>query len=210
MSEVSTNELVTAAKALPGRQTAMEVSAVHHVNGHPIMPPFPVMIEQATFAMGCFWGAERRFWQIDGVYSTAVGYAGGYTPNPTYEEICTGMTGHTETVMVAYDSEVISYSDLLKVFWEAHDPTQGMRQGADTGTQYRSAIFCYSPEQEQVARKSQDAYQKALANEGYPAISTSIELITDFYYAEDYHQQYLSKNPEGYCGLKGTGISCQI
>lgn len=203
-------QMVSATKALPGRAAAMEVPATHYVNGHSLQPPFPVEIEQAVFALGCFWGAERRFWQLEGVYSTAVGYAGGYTPNPTYEEVCSGMTGHAEVVLVAYDTDVIRYEDLLKVFWEAHDPTQGMQQGGDVGTQYRSAIYFYTSKQEQAALNSLQHYQESLAEAGYPQITTMVEKLTDFYYAEHYHQQYLAKNPQGYCGVGGTGVACQI
>ena len=203
-------QMISAAKALPGRDTAVQVPPAHYITGHSLQPPFPVGIEQAAFAMGCFWGAERRFWQLPGVYSTAVGYAGGYTPNPTYEEVCSGMTGHAEVVMVAYDSEFLNYRDLLKIFWEAHDPTQGMRQGGDIGTQYRSAIYWYTKEQGRAAVKSRQQYQRALSKEGLAKISTTVERLSEFYYAEQYHQQYLAKNPSGYCGLGGTGIACNI
>ena len=195
--------------ALPGRDTPLPVAASHFVNGHPVKPPFPDGMQQAVFGLGCFWGAERRFWQQDGVYSTAVGYAGGYTPNPTYEEVCTGMTGHAEVVLVVFDPAVISYADLLRVFWESHDPTQGMRQGNDQGTQYRSAIYCFDAAQLQAAEASRAAYQQRLEQAGYSAITTEIAEAPLFYYAEDYHQQYLAKNPAGYCGLGGTGVTCQ-
>jgi peptide-methionine (S)-S-oxide reductase len=195
-------------QALPGRRTAMPVPASHEVNGTPLKPPFPAGLEQGVFGLGCFWGAERKFWQTPGVYTTAVGYAGGYTPNPTYEEVCSGRTGHTEAVLVVFDPKKISYEQLLKVFWESHDPTQGMRQGNDVGTQYRSAIYTSSDEQRHAAEASRDAYQRALSARDYGAITTEIKPATEFYYAEDYHQQYLAKNPMGYCGLGGTGVSC--
>jgi len=200
--------LPTAAEALPGRAEPMRVPARHHVNGHPLSAPFPAGIEVAQFALGCFWGAERKFWQTPGVYSTAVGYAGGHTPNPTYEEVCSGLTGHTEVVLVAYDSTQVSYDALLRVFWESHDPTQGMRQGNDVGTQYRSAIHTYGEAQATAALESRDAYQAALDRAGFPAITTEIVPAGPFYYAEEYHQQYLAKNPGGYCGLGGTGVAC--
>ena len=195
-------------EALPGRDTKISVSATHYVNGHPIVPPFPQGMQLAVFGLGCFWGAERKFWQQPGVYSTAVGYAGGYTPNPTYKEVCSGMTGHTEVVEVVFDPAAISYSALLQLFWESHDPTQGMRQGNDVGTQYRSAIYTFSAEQKKLAEISRDAYAKRLADSGYGAITTEIREAPEFFYAEDYHQQYLAKNPDGYCGLGGTGVSC--
>lgn len=194
--------------ALPGRAEPVPVPDRHFVNGHPLKPPFPDGLEQAVFALGCFWGAERVFWQMPGVFSTAVGYAGGYTPNPTYEEVCSGMTGHTEVVLVVYDPRVVTYSELLKRFWEAHDPTQGMRQGNDVGTQYRSAIYTYSPEQQAQAEASRANYQQALKAAGYPEITTEIRDAPTFYHAEHYHQQYLAKNPQGYCGMGGTGVSC--
>jgi peptide-methionine (S)-S-oxide reductase len=197
-------------QALPGRHEPMPVPETHFVNGHRIVPPFPAGLEQAVFAMGCFWGAERKFWQAPGVYSTAVGYAGGYTPNPTYREVCSGMTGHTEVVLVVFDPTVTSYDAMLKVFWENHDPTQGMRQGNDVGTQYRSAIYTFSPEQQQAADASRQAYQDRLSAAGFDRISTEITTAPPFYYAEEYHQQYLAKNPEGYCGIGGTGVSCQV
>ena len=197
-------------QALPGRQETMPVPETHFVNGHRIVPPFPAGLEQAVFAMGCFWGAEKKFWQAPGVYSTAVGYAGGYTPNPTYREVCSGMTGHTEVVLVVFDPRVTSYDAMLKVFWENHDPTQGMRQGNDVGTQYRSAIYTFSPGQQQAAEASRQAYQDRLTDAGYDRISTEITTAPPFYYAEEYHQQYLAKNPDGYCGLGGTGVSCPV
>lgn len=193
-------------EALSGRNTPMIVSPTHFVSGHRIVPPFPGGHELALFGLGCFWGAEKRFWQIPGVYSTAVGYANGYTLNPTYREVCTGMTGHNEVVRVVYKPSHVTYEQLLHVFWEAHDPTQGMRQGNDVGTQYRSAIYFYTPQQEQVARATCEAYGRQLARAGWPDITTEILPAQEFYYAEDYHQQYLAKNPEGYCGLGGTGV----
>ncbi len=198
--------LPTAEQALPGRDTAVAVPAHHAVNSHPLQPPFPAGMQQAVFAMGCFWGAERRFWQQPGVYSTAVGYAGGHTPNPTYEEVCSGLTGHTEVVLVVFDPQVTGYAALLKVFWEAHNPTQGMRQGNDSGTQYRSAIYCHGSEQLTAAQASQEAFQQALTAAGQGLITTEIAAAPAFYYAEAYHQQYLAKNPGGYCGLGGTGV----
>ena len=188
----------------------MAVPEVHYVNGHRIVAPFPDGLELAMFGLGCFWGAERKFWQLKGVYSTAVGYAAGHTPNPTYREVCTGMTGHTEAVLVVFDPKLVSYEDLLKTFWENHDPTQGMRQGNDVGTQYRSAIYTYSPEQHRAAEASRDAYQRRLAAAGYGPITTEIAEAPPFFYAEDYHQQYLAKNPDGYCGIGGTGVSCPV
>ena len=196
--------------ALPGRKEPMPIAAEHFVNRHPIAPPFPVGLERAMFGMGCFWGAERKFWQLDGVYTTAVGYAAGNTPNPTYREVCSGMTGHAEVVLLVFDPKTIAYDDLLKVFWENHDPTQGMRQGNDAGTQYRSGIYCYSDEQRRAAERSRDSYQQQLTVAGYGSITTEILPAPDFYYAEDYHQQYLAKNPDGYCGLGGTGVTCPI
>ena len=198
----------TPEEALPGRQEKMPVPAKHFVNGNPLKPPFPETMEIAMFGLGCFWGAERKFWQQDGVYTTAVGYAAGSTPNPTYREVCSGMTGHNEVVLVVFDPQVISYQQILKVFWESHDPTQGMRQGNDTGTQYRSGIYCYSDTQKQLAEASRDAYQTALSEAGYSKITTEIIPAPEFYYAEDYHQQYLAKNPNGYCGLGGTKVAC--
>ena len=198
----------TAEEALPGRAAEMPVPSKHFVNGHPLKPPFPAGIETAMFAMGCFWGAERLFWQIPGVYSTAVGYAAGHTRNPTYEEVCSGRTAHAEVVWVAYDAAKVSYAELLKAFWEGHDPTQGMRQGNDVGTQYRSGIYTYSAEQRRLAEQSKAEYEKALAGRGIGPITTEILDAPPFYYAEDYHQQYLAKNPGGYCGLGGTGVAC--
>jgi len=193
-------------EALTGREEVMQVSPDHYVNGNSIVPPFPENMQGAMFGMGCFWGAERGFWQLPGVFSTAVGYAGGYTPNPTYEEVCSGMTGHNEVVLVIYDPETISYQQLLTAFWQSHDPTQGMRQGNDRGTQYRSGIYCYSSEQYVLAQQTKEKYQAALAAEGYGPITTEVIDAPEFYYAEDYHQQYLAKNPRGYCGLGGTGV----
>ncbi|MEL6787492.1 MAG: peptide-methionine (S)-S-oxide reductase MsrA [Cyanobacteria bacterium J06607_15] len=193
-------------EALPGRQQTMPVPDKHHVNGNPLQPPFPTGMEQAVFGLGCFWGAERKFWQQDGVYTTAVGYAAGHTPNPTYKEVCSGMTGHNEVVLVVFDPEKISYEELLKVFWESHNPTQGMRQGNDRGTQYRSGIYTYTPEQKKLAEASLEAYQQELSKAGYDPITTEIIEAPEFYYAEDYHQQYLSKVPNGYCGLGGVGV----
>ena len=195
-------------QALPGRTEAMPVPDAHFVNGNRIAPPFPAGLEQAVFGMGCFWGAERKFWQAPGVYSTAVGYAGGYTPNATYKEVCSGMTGHAEVVLVVFDPKKTSYDALLRIFWENHDPTQGMRQGNDVGTQYRSAIYTASPEQARAARASRDAFQERLTAAGYGPITTEIADAPPFFYAEDYHQQYLAKNPDGYCGIGGTGVSC--
>ena len=195
-------------EALPGRDTAMPVPALHFVNGNPLEGPFAPDLEQAVFGLGCFWGAERRFWESDGVFSTAAGYAGGITPNPTYEEVCSGLTGHTEAVLVVFDPAVVSYESLLAVFWEAHDPTQGMRQGNDIGTQYRSAIYTRSDAQLVTARDSLRAYQGELDKAGYGRITTEIAPLDTFYYAEDYHQQYLAKNPGGYCGIGGTGVTC--
>lgn len=196
----------TAEEALPGRAESMQVPAAHFVLGTPLKPPYPDGMEMAVFGMGCFWGAERKFWQLKGVYTTAVGYAAGVTPNPTYQEVCTGMTGHNEVVLVVYDPQIISYKELLKVFWENHDPTQGMRQGNDVGTQYRSGIYCYSQEQKKLAEESKDMYQQSLQEAGYDKISTEILPASEFYYAENYHQQYLAKNPNGYCGLGGTKV----
>jgi peptide-methionine (S)-S-oxide reductase len=197
-------------EALPGRSQPLTVSRVHAVNGAPTVPPFPAGSEQAMFGMGCFWGAERLFWQVPGVISTQVGYAGGYTPNPTYEEVCSGMTGHAEVVRVIFDPKQASYAELLRVFWENHDPTQGMRQGNDTGTQYRSAIYTYGQGQREAAERSQAEYQQALTRAGHGAVTTQIASAPEFYYAEDYHQQYLHKNPAGYCGIGGTGVSCPV
>src|SRR5437667_8280103 len=196
--------------ALPGRAERMPVPAAHFVNGHRLEPPFPEGLDRAMFGMGCFWGAERKFWQLPGVYSTAVGYAAGQTANPSYREVCSGMTGHTEAVLVVFDPKVIRYEDLLKVFWENHDPTQGMRQGNDVGTQYRSGVYYYDDAQRRAAEASREAYQQKLTAAGYGAITTEIVAAPAFYYAEDYHQQYLAKNPDGYCGLGGTGVSCPV
>lgn len=197
-------------EALPGRDEKMPVPEKHYVNGNRIQPPFPEGMKVATFALGCFWGAERKFWQLDGVYSTSVGYIAGHTPNPTYREVCSGMTGHTEAVQVVYDPSVISYEELLKVFWESHNPTQGMRQGNDTGTQYRSGIYTHSDEQQQLAEASRNTYQQALKEADYGEITTEIMPAPEYYYAEEYHQQYLAKNPGGYCGLGGTNVSCPV
>ena len=192
-------------EALPGRSEPMPISGKHFVSGHTMVPPFPEGLEQAVFGMGCFWGAERMFWEIDGVYATAVGYAGGFTPNPNYREVCSGGTGHAEVVLVVFDPAKVSYAELLRRFWEEHDPTQGMRQGNDLGTQYRSCIYCYSDAQLEAARSTEAEFQKALAGQGYGAITTEIHEAPKFYYAEEDHQQYLAKNPDGYCGLAGTG-----
>jgi peptide-methionine (S)-S-oxide reductase len=202
--------MVEPERALAGRSDSMPVAARHAVLGTPIKPPFPEGLEQAIVGMGCFWGAERAFWNAPGVYTTAVGYAGGYTPNPSYEEVCTGRTGHTEAVLVVFDPSKTSYEEILRLFWEGHDPTQGMRQGNDVGTQYRSAIYTFSDEQAALAQSSRDAYAERLALKGYDPISTEIAPAGEFYYAEDYHQQYLHKVPNGYCGLGGTGVSCPI
>jgi peptide-methionine (S)-S-oxide reductase len=206
------SRMVSAADALPGRSEQLTVPERHEVLGAPLRPPYPEGSQVAEFALGCFWGAEKTFWQTPGVISTSVGYEGGFTPNPTYEEVCSGRTGHAETVRVVYDPAKVSYADLLKVFWEGHNPTQGMRQGNDVGSQYRSAIFYHSPEQQAVAEQSLAAYQKRLTEAGYGAISTEIVPAGEFYFAEDYHQQYLSegKNPYGYCPDHGTGVSCPI
>ncbi|MBI3570729.1 MAG: peptide-methionine (S)-S-oxide reductase MsrA [Gammaproteobacteria bacterium] len=204
------NEMPTSDKAPAGRTEKMPVPERHYVNGHPLTPPFPAGLEQAIFGMGCFWGAERKFWQLSGVYTTAVGYAGGYTPNPTYKEVCSGMTGHNEVVLVVYDPKLVSYDQLLKVFWEAHNPTQGMRQGNDVGTQYRSGIYAHTPTQKERALASKQAYEQALRTAGHGAVTTEVLDAPAFYYAEDYHQQYLAKNPSGYCGLGGTGVVCPV
>ena len=198
-------QMPTADEALPGRSAEMPVLANHFVNKNPLKPPFPQGTEQVIFGLGCFWGAERIFWQTEGVFSTSVGYAAGYTPNPTYEEVCSGRTGHNEVVLVVYHPTGVSFQALLRKFWEGHDPTQGMRQGNDTGTQYRSGIYCYTPEQKIAAEASRDAFQMELSKAGYPEITTEILDAPEYYYAEDYHQQYLAKNPGGYCGLGGTG-----
>ena len=197
-------------EALPGRSEVMPVPPAHFVNGNPLEGPFPEGLKTAVFALGCFWGAERGFWETEGVFSTAVGYAGGFTPNPSYEEVCSGRTGHTEVVLVVYDPAAIDYAGLLKVFWESHDPTQGMRQGNDIGTQYRSAIYTTDDEQASVAEASRAAYQQALTQAGYGEITTEIAPAGPFYYAEHYHQQYLAKVPNGYCGLGGTGVGCNV
>ncbi|KAM9067276.1 mitochondrial peptide methionine sulfoxide reductase isoform X1 [Sarcophilus harrisii] len=204
------SKLIRREDAIAGRSEPLKVAARHHVNGNKTVEPFPEGTQMALFGMGCFWGAERKFWDLKGVYSTQVGYAGGYTSNPTYKEVCSEKTGHVEIVRVVYQPEYISFEDLLKVFWENHDPTQGMRQGNDFGTQYRSAIFPTTPEQAEAALKSKEVYQKVLNESGYGDITTDIREDQRFYYAEDYHQQYLSKNPNGYCGLGGTGVSCPI
>jgi len=196
--------------ALKGRAEKMRVAPTHVVLGTPTVPPFPLGLDMATFGLGCFWGAERKFWQLKGVYATAVGYAGGFTPNPTYEEVCSGLTGHTEAVLVVFDPKTVSFERLLAVFWESHDPTQGMRQGADAGTQYRSAIYARSETQLAAAQASRDAYQARLTAAGYGPITTEIAPAGEFFYAEDYHQQYLAKNPTGYCGIGGTGVACPI
>jgi len=204
------NKLLPAESTLPGRDAELAVPERHFVNSHPLKGPFPAGLQQAVFGMGCFWGAERLFWQLPGVYSTAVGYAGGQTKNPSYEEVCSGFTNHAEVVLVVFDPKRISYEALLKAFWEGHDPTQGMRQGNDAGTQYRSAIYAYGDEQLAAAKKSKETFQRALSEKGYGAITTEIRPAPPFYYAEDYHQQYLGKNPNGYCGLGGTGVSCPV
>ncbi|MAT83064.1 MAG: peptide-methionine (S)-S-oxide reductase [Gammaproteobacteria bacterium] len=196
--------------ALPGREARMPVPAEHYVSGAPLKGPFPAGCRQAVFGLGCFWGAERRFWETFGVFTTAVGYAGGLTPNPTYEEVCSGRTGHAEVVLVVYDPEKVGYPALLKTFWESHDPTQGMRQGNDVGTQYRSAIYTFDDEQRAQAERSRDAYQQALTAAGYGEITTEIAPVDEFYYAESFHQQYLAKVPNGYCGLGGTGVGCNV
>jgi len=203
-------KIPTKAEALPGRPERLEIPEKHFVNGHRLDDPFPAGLERAMFGMGCFWGAEKMFWQIPGVYSTAVGYAAGSTPNPTYREVCSGMTGHTEVVLVVFDPKKIRYEELLKTFWEGHDPTQGMRQGGDVGTQYRSGIYYYDDAQRRSAERSRDAYQAVLTAANHGVITTEILPASEFYYAEDYHQQYLAKNPGGYCGHGGTGVSCPI
>lgn len=197
-------------QALPGRAEKMSVPDRHFVNGNPLVPPYPEGMQMAMFGLGCFWGAERRFWETDGVFTTAVGYAAGLTPNPTYKEVCSGMTGHNEVVRVVFDPKLISYERLLKVFWESHDPTQGMRQGNDAGTQYRSGVYTYNDAQHGAAEASRAAYQMRLRDAGFGAITTEVLEASEFYYAEDYHQQYLAKNPGGYCGLGGTGVGCPI
>lgn len=202
--------LPTPEEALSGRSEAMPVPVRHFVNGNPLQAPFPAGIETVVFGLGCFWGAERKFWQVKGVYTTAVGYAAGITPNPTYQEVCSGMTGHNEVVLVAFDPKVVSYEDLLKVFWESHNPTQGMQQGNDRGTQYRSGIYTYSEAQQKASEASMEMYQKALTDAKHGQITTEIVVAPTFYYAEEYHQQYLAKNPGGYCGLGGTNVSCPV
>jgi len=201
------SQMPDADKALPGRDKKMPVPVKHFVNGNPLQAPFPDNMQMAMFGLGCFWGAERKFWEIPGVYSTSVGYAAGYTPNPTYQEVCGGQTGHNEVVLVIFDPEKLQYEDLLKVFWEAHNPTQGMRQGNDAGTQYRSGIYTYNDEQQTAANESKRRYQQALTKAGQNSITTEILSAPEYYYAEDYHQQYLAKNPNGYCGLGGTGVA---
>jgi peptide-methionine (S)-S-oxide reductase len=201
-------EMPSPGDALPGRATRMKVPSAHFVNGHPLEPPYPAGLKTAMFGLGCFWGAEKLFWNLPGVYSTAVGYAGGVTPNPTYEEVCTGLTGHNEVVRVVYDPSQTTYEELLRAFWEAHNPTQGMRQGNDAGSQYRSAAYTYGEAQAKAVARSKEMYEKALKARGFGPITTEIRAAPEFYYAEDYHQQYLAKNPGGYCGLGGTGVSC--
>jgi peptide-methionine (S)-S-oxide reductase len=200
----------TTEEALPGREARLPVPAAHYVSGTPLKPPFPQGHQQAVFALGCFWGAERRFWETSGVFTTAVGYAGGITPNPTYEEVCSGRTGHAEAVLVVYDPQRVTYPQLLKVFWESHDPTQGMRQGNDVGSQYRSAIYTFDDEQQALAERSREQYQQALSAAGYDVITTEVKPCGPFYYAESFHQQYLAKVPNGYCGLGGTGVGCSV
>ena len=202
--------LPTPDKVLPGREEPIPTAKKHFVNGRPLKGPYPEGTETAVFGMGCFWGVERIFWSLPGVWVTAVGYAGGTTPNPTYQEVCSGLTGHTEAVLVVYDPDRISYEDLLKAFWESHDPTQGMRQGNDIGTQYRSAIYTFGPEQERLAEKTRAAYEARLKEAGYGQVTTEIRPAPEFYFAEDYHQQYLAKNPGGYCGVGGVGVSCPV
>ena len=203
-------EMPSPEEALPGREVRVPVPEMHFVNGNRLEPPFPDGMEMALFGMGCFWGAERVFWQAPGVYSTAVGYAAGYTPNPTYEEVCSGRTGHNEVVLAIFDPSMTSYDEMVKLFWENHDPTQGMRQGNDVGTQYRSGIYCYSPEQFEAAERTREMFQEVLSGHRYGPITTEIIDAPEFYYAEDYHQQYLAKVPNGYCGLGGTGLSCPV
>jgi peptide-methionine (S)-S-oxide reductase len=203
-------KMIDADRALPGRSEELRVPDKHFVLGTPLKPPFPDGMQTAVFGLGCFWGAERKFWEADGVYSTAAGYAGGYTPNPTYEEVCSGSTGHTEVVLVVFDPQKTSYDEMLRIFWENHDPTQGMRQGNDMGTQYRSSIYLTDPSQADAAEKSLRVYNDKLAQAGYGEITTEIKADQPFYYAEDYHQQYLAKNPSGYCGIGGTGVSCPV
>jgi peptide-methionine (S)-S-oxide reductase len=203
-------QMVAPDEALPGRQAPVQIPARHEVTGNAMAPPYPEGMERAVFGMGCFWGPERTFWRTDGVWTTAVGYAGGYTPNPTYEEVCSGRTGHNEVVQVVFDPERVTYDQLLKMFWENHDPTQGMRQGNDLGTQYRSALYWVDERQRAAAERSRDAFQKVLHGSGYGSITTEIAPLETFYFAEDYHQQYLHKNPGGYCGMGGTGLSCPV
>jgi peptide-methionine (S)-S-oxide reductase len=203
-------QMPTSDQALPGRDDTMQVTNRHYVKGAPIQPPFPTGFQRAIFGLGCFWGAERRFWELPGVYSTAVGYAAGHTPNPTYDEVCSGLTGHNEVVLVVFDPTTIGFEELLRQFWEAHDPTQGMRQGNDVGTQYRSGIYCFGDDQQAAARASREQYTRALQGAGHGAPTTEILPAPDFYYAEDYHQQYLAKNPGGYCGLGGCGVSFKV
>lgn len=201
-------QMPTADEALAGRDSHMQVTNRHHVNMNPIQPPFPEEMQQAVFGLGCFWGAERKFWQLEGVFTTAVGYAAGYTRNPDYEEVCSGMTGHNEVILVVWDPDIINFEEILQTFWESHDPTQGMRQGNDIGTQYRSGIYCSDDDQLKQATDSKNQYQQQLTAAGYGDITTEVMEKPEFYYAEDYHQQYLAKNPDGYCGLGGTGVSC--
>jgi len=201
-------QLPEASAAHPGRAEAMQVPEKHYVNGTPLKEPFPDGLQQAVFGLGCFWGAERKFWQQEGVYTTAVGYIAGLTPNPSYEEVCSGLTGHNEVVLVVFDPDIVSYQQLLHLFWENHNPTQGMRQGNDIGTQYRSGIYCFDDDQMMAAEQSLQSYQERLAAAGYPQVTTEVLAVPTFYYAEDYHQQYLAKNPNGYCGIGGTGVSC--
>lgn len=203
-------EIPSPESALPGREQPMSVPETHFVSDKPLKPPFPDGMETALFGLGCFWGAERKFWELDGVYSTAVGYAGGHTPNPTYQEVCSGATGHNEVVLVIFDPKRVSYEALLRTFWESHDPTQGMRQGNDVGSQYRSGIYSFSDSQREAAEASREAYQLSLSRSGHGTITSEILEAPTFYYAEDYHQQYLAKNPGGYCGLGGTGVSCPV
>lgn len=199
-------QMPTAEQALPGRATPMRIHNRHHVNGNPLQPPFPAGMDQIVLGLGCFWGAERKFWQLPGVYTTAVGYAAGHTPNPTYEEVCSGLTGHNEVVLVVFDPAVITLEEILRVFWQAHDPTQGMRQGNDVGTQYRSGVYTFNDAQQRIATNLLQQYQAKLLQSGYESVTTEIQPAGPFYYAEDYHQQYLAKNPGGYCGLGGTGV----
>ena len=210
LSTTKTLEMPTAEAALPGRAEPIPTAEMHFINGHALKGPYPDGLETAILAMGCFWGVERVFWQVPGVYVTAAGYAAGITPNPTYEEVCTGRTGHTEVVLVVFDPKIVTYDALLKTFWENHDPTQGMRQGGDIGTQYRSGLYVTSDAQAAAAVESKEAYQQALSAKGLGAITTEIAAAGPFYFAEDYHQQYLAKNPEGYCGIGGTGVVCPI